>query len=49
MLIHIMFAEIPKSYSPFVDREDGYSYYYPSDWRVGNGFVSIFVERMKHK
>ncbi|CAH8360042.1 unnamed protein product [Eruca vesicaria subsp. sativa] len=26
-------AEVPKSYSAFVDREDGYSYYYPSDWR----------------
>ncbi|CDY20433.1 BnaC04g06020D [Brassica napus] len=26
-------AEVPKSYSAFVDKEDGYSYYYPSDWR----------------
>uniref|UniRef100_A0A0F7GX44 PsbP-like protein 2 n=1 Tax=Francoa sonchifolia TaxID=23250 RepID=A0A0F7GX44_9ROSI len=25
--------EIPKNYSAFVDSEDGYSYYYPSDWR----------------
>ncbi|CAN6995382.1 unnamed protein product [Brassica rapa subsp. trilocularis] len=24
---------VPKSYSAFVDKEDGYSYYYPSDWR----------------
>ncbi|KAL0770184.1 hypothetical protein Bca101_035334 [Brassica carinata] len=25
--------KVPKSYSAFVDKEDGYSYYYPSDWR----------------
>ncbi|XP_010509010.1 PREDICTED: photosynthetic NDH subunit of lumenal location 1, chloroplastic [Camelina sativa] len=29
----LLAEEIPKSYSAFVDREDGYSYYYPSDWR----------------
>ncbi|CAN6831560.1 unnamed protein product [Brassica oleracea] len=29
----ITLFEVPKSYSAFVDKEDGYSYYYPSDWR----------------
>ncbi|CAN8317293.1 unnamed protein product [Cochlearia groenlandica] len=29
----LLAEEIPKSYSAFVDRQDGYSYYYPSDWR----------------
>ncbi|CAH8291514.1 unnamed protein product [Eruca vesicaria subsp. sativa] len=29
----LLAEEVPKSYSAFVDREDGYSYYYPSDWR----------------
>ncbi|XP_010554591.1 PREDICTED: photosynthetic NDH subunit of lumenal location 1, chloroplastic [Tarenaya hassleriana] len=24
---------VPKNFTPFVDRQDGYSYYYPSDWR----------------
>ncbi|CAK9308777.1 unnamed protein product [Citrullus colocynthis] len=29
-----LFAEeIPKNYRAFVDSTDGYSYYYPSDWR----------------
>ncbi|XP_062154066.1 photosynthetic NDH subunit of lumenal location 1, chloroplastic [Alnus glutinosa] len=29
-----LFAEeIPKNYRAFVDSADGYSYYYPSDWR----------------
>ncbi|XP_038712550.1 photosynthetic NDH subunit of lumenal location 1, chloroplastic isoform X2 [Tripterygium wilfordii] len=28
-----LFAEeVPKNYRAFVDSEDGYSYYYPSDW-----------------
>ncbi|XP_078160488.1 psbP-like protein 2 isoform X2 [Carex rostrata] len=25
--------EVPKNYKAFVDKIDGYSYYYPSDWR----------------
>uniref|UniRef100_A0A1J3JCI1 PsbP-like protein 2, chloroplastic n=1 Tax=Noccaea caerulescens TaxID=107243 RepID=A0A1J3JCI1_NOCCA len=29
----LLAEEIPKRYSAFVDRQDGYSYYYPSDWR----------------
>ncbi|KAL0666301.1 hypothetical protein Bca4012_029005 [Brassica carinata] len=29
----LLAEEVPKSYSAFVDKEDGYSYYYPSDWR----------------
>ncbi|VVB02712.1 unnamed protein product [Arabis nemorensis] len=29
----LLAEEIPKNYSAFVDRQDGYSYYYPSDWR----------------
>ncbi|KAF3433763.1 hypothetical protein FNV43_RR24866 [Rhamnella rubrinervis] len=29
-----LFAEdVPKTYKAFVDSSDGYSYYYPSDWR----------------
>lgn len=26
-------AQVPKNYTAFVDKEDGYSYIYPSDWR----------------
>lgn len=29
-----MFTEKPANYDEFVDLQDGYSYYYPSDWRV---------------
>ncbi|GMP38811.1 LOW QUALITY PROTEIN: hypothetical protein CsSME_00009933 [Camellia sinensis var. sinensis] len=29
-----LFAEeIPQNYEAFVNKSDGYSYYYPSDWR----------------
>lgn len=27
-------AGVPENYEIFVDKQDGYSYYYPSDWRV---------------
>ena len=27
-------AEVPKNYESFVDLQDGYSYFYPSDWIV---------------
>ncbi|CAL5368771.1 unnamed protein product [Camellia sinensis] len=31
-----LFAEeIPQNYEAFVNKSDGYSYYYPSDWRMG--------------
>lgn len=29
-------AGIPEKYNIFVDKVDGYSYYYPSDWRVSS-------------
>ncbi|XP_050210927.1 photosynthetic NDH subunit of lumenal location 1, chloroplastic [Mercurialis annua] len=28
----LLAEEVPKNYRAFVDKEDGYSYYYPSDW-----------------
>uniref|UniRef100_A0A0F7GYQ2 PsbP-like protein 2 n=1 Tax=Melianthus villosus TaxID=377280 RepID=A0A0F7GYQ2_9ROSI len=39
--------EIPKSYRAFVDASDGYSYYYPSDWREFDflGHDSAFKDR----
>lgn len=30
----MMSAGKPENYEIFVDKQDGYSYYYPSDWRV---------------
>lgn len=39
--------EVPANYSAFVDSEDGYSYYYPSDWRDFDyrGHDSAFKDR----
>lgn len=34
----VIFAEVPENYRAFVDFIDGYSYYYPSDWRVCDKF-----------
>ena len=39
------FAEIPQNYTAFVDAEDGYSYYYPSDWRVSR-VVIFWLEQL---
>ncbi|GFS34218.1 PsbP-like protein 2 [Actinidia rufa] len=44
-----LFAEeIPQNYTAFVDAEDGYSYYYPSDWRDFDfrGHDSAFKDRL---
>ncbi|PIA38943.1 hypothetical protein AQUCO_02700260v1 [Aquilegia coerulea] len=40
-------AEVPANYRAFVDSEDGYSYYYPSDWRDFDylGHDSAFKDR----
>ncbi|XP_057469997.1 photosynthetic NDH subunit of lumenal location 1, chloroplastic-like isoform X1 [Actinidia eriantha] len=43
-----LFAEeIPQNYTAFVDVEDGFSYYYPSDWRDFDfrGHDSAFKDR----
>lgn len=39
--------EIPEKYDSFVDKLDGYSYYYPSDWREFDfrGHDSAFKDR----
>ncbi|XAR66323.1 hypothetical protein NMG60_11012512 [Bertholletia excelsa] len=39
--------EMPKNYEAFVDLSDGYSYYYPSDWRDFDfrGHDSAFKDR----
>ncbi|XP_057470003.1 photosynthetic NDH subunit of lumenal location 1, chloroplastic-like isoform X2 [Actinidia eriantha] len=39
--------EIPQNYTAFVDVEDGFSYYYPSDWRDFDfrGHDSAFKDR----
>ncbi|XP_043698299.1 photosynthetic NDH subunit of lumenal location 1, chloroplastic [Telopea speciosissima] len=39
--------EVPKNYEAFVDLSDGYSYYYPSDWREFDfrGHDSAFKDR----
>lgn len=34
LFFYAMSAGIPKNYEVFVDKVDGYSYLYPSDWRV---------------
>ncbi|KAG6760267.1 hypothetical protein POTOM_036774 [Populus tomentosa] len=47
---NFLFAEeIPKNYTSFVDFEDGYSYYYPSDWIDFDfrGHDSAFKDRTK--
>ncbi|GAA0171830.1 hypothetical protein LIER_25775 [Lithospermum erythrorhizon] len=43
----IFAEEIPESYSAFVDKRDGYSYVYPSDWREFDfrGHDSAFKDR----
>ncbi|XP_042472743.1 photosynthetic NDH subunit of lumenal location 1, chloroplastic isoform X2 [Zingiber officinale] len=43
----IAFAEVPKNYEAFVDFIDGYTYYYPSDWRDFDfmGHDSAFKDR----
>ncbi|GLT31388.1 hypothetical protein SLA2020_061300 [Shorea laevis] len=43
----LLAQEIPKNYSAFVDIPDGYSYYYPSDWREFDyrGHDSAFKDR----
>ncbi|KAF8396732.1 hypothetical protein HHK36_018362 [Tetracentron sinense] len=40
-------AEVPENYQAFVDLSDGYSYYYPSDWRDFDfrGHDSAFKDR----
>ncbi|KAJ8765861.1 hypothetical protein K2173_020377 [Erythroxylum novogranatense] len=45
--IPLLAEEVPKSYRAFVDRGDGYSYYYPSDWREFDfrGHDSAFKDR----
>ena len=30
-----LISEVPKNYKSYVDAKDGYSYLYPSEWRVG--------------
>lgn len=35
-LLNFTFAGIPENYEAFIDKIDGYSYYYPSDWRVSS-------------
>ncbi|KAF9596591.1 hypothetical protein IFM89_012714 [Coptis chinensis] len=39
--------EVPKNYRAFLDSEDGYTYYYPSDWRDFDfrGHDSAFKDR----
>ncbi|KAJ3682760.1 hypothetical protein LUZ60_012987 [Juncus effusus] len=49
-LSHVKFAsaeEVPKNFNEFVDKIDGYSYYYPSDWRDFDfrGHDSAFKDR----
>ncbi|XP_059628192.1 photosynthetic NDH subunit of lumenal location 1, chloroplastic isoform X2 [Cornus florida] len=43
----IFAEEMPKNYAAFVDSSDGYSYYYPSDWREFDfrGHDSAFKDR----
>ncbi|OMO58878.1 Photosystem II PsbP, oxygen evolving complex [Corchorus capsularis] len=43
----LLAEEIPPNYSSFVDIPDGYSYYYPSDWREFDfrGHDSAFKDR----
>ncbi|KAI8563762.1 hypothetical protein RHMOL_Rhmol03G0134300 [Rhododendron molle] len=43
----IFAQEIPEKYDSFVDKLDGYSYYYPSDWREFDfrGHDSAFKDR----
>ncbi|XP_047326147.1 photosynthetic NDH subunit of lumenal location 1, chloroplastic [Impatiens glandulifera] len=43
----LLAQEIPKNYEVFVDAEDGYSYFYPSDWRnfEFRGHDSAFKDR----
>ncbi|GAB4854854.1 hypothetical protein Ancab_023439 [Ancistrocladus abbreviatus] len=43
----LLAQEIPPNYRAFVDKADGYSYYYPSDWRDFDfrGHDSAFKDR----
>ncbi|KAK3028820.1 hypothetical protein RJ639_038647 [Escallonia herrerae] len=43
----LLAEEIPANYAAFVDKSDGYSYYYPSDWREFDfrGHDSAFKDR----
>uniref|UniRef100_A0A2P2LJN3 Uncharacterized protein MANES_10G034800 n=1 Tax=Rhizophora mucronata TaxID=61149 RepID=A0A2P2LJN3_RHIMU len=43
----LLAEEIPKDYRAFIDRTDGYSYVYPTDWREFNfmGHDSAFRDR----
>ncbi|CAK9176507.1 unnamed protein product [Ilex paraguariensis] len=43
----LLAEEIPKGYEAFVDLSDGYTYYYPSDWREFDfrGHDSAFKDR----
>ncbi|KAK2987783.1 hypothetical protein RJ640_030673 [Escallonia rubra] len=43
----LLAEEIPANYDAFVDKADGYSYYYPSDWRDFDfrGHDSAFKDR----
>ncbi|KAL6011238.1 hypothetical protein ACLOJK_001683 [Asimina triloba] len=46
---HVLFcSEVPKDYKAFVDRLDGYTYYYPADWRDFDflGHDSAFKDRI---
>nr|GMC98243.1 photosynthetic NDH subunit of lumenal location 1, chloroplastic [Ipomoea batatas] len=42
-----LLAEVPERFSSFVDKEDGYAYYYPSDWTDFDfrGHDSAFKDR----
>ncbi|XWS07810.1 hypothetical protein CRYUN_Cryun41cG0022800 [Craigia yunnanensis] len=44
----LLAEEIPQNYKAFVDFPDGYSYYYPSDWREFDfrGHDSAFKDRV---
>jgi hypothetical protein len=47
--IYFKIAEVPKNYTAFVDKIDGYSYYYPSDWRVSYLTSSLEVHHHEKK
>nr|DAD37152.1 TPA_asm: hypothetical protein HUJ06_007793 [Nelumbo nucifera] len=44
---NFVFADVPENYQSFIDLSDGYSYYYPSDWRDFDfrGHDSAFKDR----
>lgn len=43
----LLAEEVPQNYRAFIDNSDGYSYFYPSDWREFDfrGHDSAFKDR----